>query len=64
MSDGRRVVSSITEVVGLEGDVVSTADLFIRRSTDTGDELVPTGVTSRVLGAIPTTSTSSGETQR
>ena len=64
MSDGRRVVSSITEVVGLEGDVVSTADLFTRRSTDTGDELVPTGVTSRVLGAIPTTSTSSGETQR
>ena len=55
MSDGRRVVSSITEVVGLEGDVVSTADLFTRRTTDTGDELVPTGVTSRALGAVQNT---------
>jgi len=55
MSDGRRVVSSITEVVGLEGDVVSTADLFTHRTTDTGDELVPTGITSRALGAVPNT---------
>ncbi|NBU96024.1 MAG: CpaF family protein, partial [Actinobacteria bacterium] len=62
MSDGRRVVSSITEVVGLEGDVVSTADLFTRRTTDTGDELVPTGVTSRALGAVQNTATTSAVT--
>jgi len=62
MSDGRRVVSSITEVVGLEGDVVSTADLFTRRTTDAGDELVPTGVTSRALGAVQNTATTSAVT--
>ena len=42
-AEGRRFVSSITEVVGMEGEVVSTADLFVRD----GDELVSTGVTSR-----------------
>jgi len=62
MSDGRRVVSSITEVVGLEGDVVSTADLFTRRTTDAGDELVPTGVTSRALGAVKNTYAAAGGT--
>ncbi|MEY3340314.1 MAG: hypothetical protein RLZZ269_225 [Actinomycetota bacterium] len=42
-AEGRRFVSSITEVVGMEGDVVSTADLFVRE----GEQLVSTGVTSR-----------------
>ena len=42
-AEGRRYVSSITEVVGMEGEVVSTADLFVRN----GDDLVSTGVTSR-----------------
>lgn len=42
-AEGRRFVSSITEVVGMEGEVVSTADLFVRDS----DELASTGVTSR-----------------
>ena len=42
-AEGRRFVSSITEVVGMEGDVVSTADLFVRDATG----LVSTGVTSR-----------------
>lgn len=43
---GARFVSSITEVVGMEGDVISTADLFVR-----GDDgqLVSTGVTPRGL---------------
>ena len=42
-AEGRRFVSSITEVVGMEGEVVSTADLFVRE----GEHLVSTGVTSR-----------------
>jgi len=46
--DGRRIVTSITEVVGLEGDVVSTAELFSRpQGVDGFGPLVPTGVTSR-----------------
>ncbi len=46
--DGRRIVTSITEVVGLEGDVVSTAELFSRpHGVDGFGPLVPTGVTSR-----------------
>ncbi len=43
---GARFVSSITEVVGMEGDVISTADLFVR--SDDG-QLVSTGVTPRGL---------------
>jgi pilus assembly protein CpaF len=46
--DGSRIVTSITEVVGLEGDVVSTAELFSRpHGVDGFGPLVPTGVTSR-----------------
>jgi len=46
--DGSRIVTSITEVVGLEGDVVSTAELFTRpHGVDGFGPLVPTGVTSR-----------------
>ena len=32
--DGSRRVSRITEVFGLEGDVVTLQDLFVTRSTD------------------------------
>ena len=53
-SDGARFVSSITEVVGLEGDVVSTAELFNRSLPSTADRaalppLVSTGVTSQLV---------------
>ena len=52
---GRRFVSTVTEVVGMEGEVVSTAELFAREATlaDGMTELSPlvnTAVTSRRLG--------------
>ncbi|MGB0470107.1 MAG: CpaF family protein [Ilumatobacteraceae bacterium] len=53
-ADGSRFVSSITEVVGLEGDVVSTAELFHRPNGSghdraTAPSLVGTGVTSQLV---------------
>lgn len=53
-ADGSRFVSSITEVVGLEGDVVSTAELFHRPNGSAHDRatapsLVGTGVTSQLV---------------
>jgi len=53
---GRRLVSRITEVVGMEGDLISTADLFTRSPlslTDGTDPapLVPTGLSSARLGS-------------
>lgn len=48
---GRRFVSSITEVVGMEGDVVSTADLFVRTGGTMDAPLVATGVSAhRAMG--------------
>jgi pilus assembly protein CpaF len=43
---GRRFVSSITEVAGMEGDVVSTADIFVRGGDglDGSFPLVATGI--------------------
>jgi len=53
-ADGSRFVSSITEVVGLEGEVVSTAELFHRPNGSAHDRatapsLVGTGVTSQLV---------------
>jgi len=53
-ADGSRFVSSITEVVGLEGDVVSTAELFHRPTGPDQDRtaapsLMSTGVTSQLV---------------
>lgn len=53
---GRRFVSQITEVVGMEGDTISTSDLFSRPIHSTGNqrtlpELVSTGLQSSRLGA-------------
>ena len=53
-ADGSRFVSSITEVVGLEGDVVSTAELFHRQNLSghnraAAPSLVGTGVTSQLV---------------
>ena len=52
---GRRFISTVTEIVGMESDVVSTADLFARGTTglDGATDLPPllaTAVTSRRLG--------------
>lgn len=48
---GRRFVSSITEVVGMEGEVVSTADLFVRTGNDMDSPLLSTGVSAhRFMG--------------
>ena len=48
---GRRFVTTITEVSGMEGDVVSTADLFARGESfgDTAPTLLPTGLVSHRL---------------
>ncbi len=49
---GHRFVSSITEVVGMESDVVSTADLFVRSTPLHESPLVSSGVSShRLTGA-------------
>jgi len=53
---GRRFVSQITEVVGMEGDTISTSDLFSRSTYPSGSqrtlpELVSTGLQSSRLGA-------------
>lgn len=52
---GRRFVTTITEVVGMESEVISTADLFSRDMSAVGragalPPLAPTGLTSRRLG--------------
>jgi pilus assembly protein CpaF len=44
---GKRFVSSITEIVGMEGDVVSTAELFHRGSGGANSPLISTGISSR-----------------
>jgi pilus assembly protein CpaF len=46
-ASGKRFVSSITEIVGMEGDVVSTADLFHRGNGGANSPLVSTGISSR-----------------
>ena len=45
LPDGKRVVSAVTEVQGLEGDVVLLQDVFTRQ----GAHLVPTGLRPRFL---------------
>ncbi|MEY2974477.1 MAG: hypothetical protein RIR49_897 [Actinomycetota bacterium] len=53
-ASGRRLVSSISEVVGLEGDVITTTDLFVRSEPVDGGPgaLVATGVPSRRIGPV------------
>ena len=61
-STGARYVSSITEVVGLESDVISTAELFTRRINVWGDHadqrsnaqtpLVSTGIICNALADV------------
>lgn len=54
---GARFVSSITEVVGLESDVISTADLFTRNPIGGRPSGTPMGSDGRVSIATPLTST-------
>lgn len=49
-ASGRRYVSSISEVVGMEGDVVSTADLFTRDASSFDSILVSTGISAHRHG--------------
>ena len=49
---GRRFVSSISEVVGMESDVISMADLFVRGDGSMDTTLSSTGVSAhRAMGA-------------
>jgi pilus assembly protein CpaF len=49
LPDGRRLVSAVTEVQGMEGDVVVLQDLFALR----GGVIEPTGLRPKLLGALP-----------
>ena len=49
---GRRFVSSITEVVGMEGEVVTTADLFVRVGGSFDAALLSTGVSSQRIAVV------------
>ena len=52
---GRRYIATISEVVGMESEVISMADLFVRdvsqATEDTLGPLCATGITSRRLGS-------------
>jgi pilus assembly protein CpaF len=51
--DGRRVISSITEVQGMEGDTVLLQDVFHRVGvTDGASRLVPTGLRPKILDEL------------
>jgi pilus assembly protein CpaF len=51
--DGRRVISSITEVQGMEGDTVLLQDVFHRVGLSEGPgQLVPTGLRPKVLDEL------------
>jgi pilus assembly protein CpaF len=53
LSDGSRKVLNITEITGMEGQVISMQDLFVFKKTGLGEngvvlgEFVPTGIRSR-----------------
>jgi pilus assembly protein CpaF len=52
-ADGRRVISSITEVQGMEGDTVLLQDVFHRVGTAEGlGDLVPTGLRPKILDEL------------
>lgn len=53
-ADGVRRVTAVTEVVGLEGDVVTLADLFVLDRLDGAPRLRPTGVRPRFARELTT----------
>jgi pilus assembly protein CpaF len=42
--DGRRLVTAISEVAGMEGDVITVQDLFVGRTDGTDVRFSPTGL--------------------
>ncbi len=58
MSDGSRKVTNISEVVGMEGDVVTTQDIFVFHKSGIGEggrvvgQHLPTGVSPRFLDRL------------
>jgi pilus assembly protein CpaF len=58
MSDGTRKVTNISEVVGMEGEVVTTQDIFLFHKTGIGEggkvlgRFVPTGVRPRFMDRL------------
>ena len=53
MPDGRRVVTSITELQGMEGETILLQDIFHYRATGPGKgELVPTGLRPKFLDKL------------
>src|SRR6202012_758848 len=51
--DGRRVISSITEVQGMEGDTVLLQDVFHRvGAADGASPLVPTGLRPKIVDEL------------
>ncbi|MGQ0743790.1 MAG: CpaF family protein [Acidimicrobiales bacterium] len=56
-SDGRRVVTSVTEIQGMEGDIILLQELFAYRSRPRADgrpggELVPTGLRPKFMDRL------------
>jgi pilus assembly protein CpaF len=57
MPDGRRVITAVTEVQGLEGDTILLQDIFIYRTIPgatgkAGGELVATGLRPKFLDKL------------
>jgi pilus assembly protein CpaF len=55
MSDGRRVITAVTEVQGLEGDIILLQDIFKFRAhpgSASSGELVPTGLRPKFLDKL------------
>ena len=44
MQDGTRKVTQVSEVRGMEGEIVTMQDIFAWRATDGGGRLLPTGI--------------------
>ena len=74
MSDGRRVITTVTEVQGLEGDVILLQDVFKFRTVagaPSAGELAPTGLRPKFLDKlaelevdVPASAFKSGTTDR
>src|SRR5690349_19346422 len=52
MPDGKRVVTAVTEVQGLEGDVLLLQDLFAYRRRGDGGELAATGLRPKFMDKL------------
>ncbi|MEY2419178.1 MAG: pilus assembly protein CpaF [Actinomycetota bacterium] len=52
--DGRRMVTAVTEVQGMEGDTILLQDIFVHKSHTNGasGELVPTGLRPRIASKL------------